>query len=211
MRKTLIGVLLSITALAALGYYVFLRGPELIYDVHRTLEEGISDPDYHTVLRIHRDCFDEQRRKNLIRFYQKYGGDDLYTAKAKSEGFLANYSKEQVSNFRKTQNIYIVSEKQEIIGLFNCREENEVTKGSIMIFNVCLKSSKRRKGLGARIMKTAIEKCSKTGKDLTLLVYKDDAYVVDFYKKLNFEIVSDLKEWDDQFPTFNKYLMKFRL
>ncbi|MBI2603434.1 MAG: GNAT family N-acetyltransferase [Deltaproteobacteria bacterium] len=208
MRKYILGLVLVITLCSLVAYY--FRGPSLQYDFYSSLDKEISDGDYHTVLAIHRDCFDESRKKNLVRYFQKYGGDDLATAQVRSESFQANYSKEQLKSFRNTVNVYVVREKQDIIGLFNCREETELTNHSMMVFNVCLKPSKRRKGLGPLMMKEAIEKCPQPGQDFTLLVYKDDTYVVDFYKKLNFEIISDLKEWDDQFPYFNKYLMIYR-
>ena len=117
---------------------------------------------------------------------------------------------QQKQLFRNTKNVYVFRDQNEIIGMLNCRPEDKITLNSIMIFNVCLKKDRQRQGFGKQLMQVAINKCSQDDKDLTLTVYKDDSYVIKFYKKLNFEIISDLSEWEEQFPYFNKYLMRFK-
>ena len=123
---------------------------------------------------------------------------------------MVNSEKEDLrESFQDTDNPSVLMWNNTPIGLYSCREDNDLTDSSIMIFNVCLTASKRGKGIGKLLMLDAVKHCKKPGQDLTLLVYKDDTDVIALYKKLGFKHIEPSKMWPESFAYFNKFLMKF--
>ena len=181
---------------------------KLRFEHHPTLtEEHISDRDYQALIKTHQDCFEDTRKKQLAKYYIEAKGLDENLVEGRVRKDIQRARMNAHQNFRFRKNFYTLHSGDELIGLYNCRDEDELTENSIMIYNVCLKSSMRRKGFGRKLMLHAIDKCRKPDQNLSLTVYKDDPYVVEFYKKLHFKIIEPQKEVEEGFDFFNKYLM----
>ncbi len=207
-----IAILFLILLASAGGAYFWTkaqRKSDLTFSNHNPLRSGMKDSDFKELMSIHQDCFDESRRQNLIRYFIKYQSLDKMLAERRANQAMQEAKEDAEERFAKTINAFVVREDNKLLGMFNCRYEDQVTAGSMMIFNVCVRKDKRGQGYGERIMAHAIEQCKKPAQDLTLMVYKDDTKVVNFYKNLNFKIISELNEWDQQFSYFNRYLMKY--
>lgn len=191
------------------GVYALWSKPKLEFAYYKTLAaELISDADYRKLIEIHRDCFEETKRRNLLKYLTKYQAQS-FNLDQKVNRMIEEGRLEQIETFHNTKNVYVTKLDSQIIGLFNCREEQEITDSSMMIFNVCLRTGMRGKGFGEQMMHHAHQNCRRDSRDITLTVYKDDEKVVNFYKKLNYSIVSNLEAWDHDFTYFNKYLMKW--
>lgn len=213
MKKTHKIILVTfLTALAiTAGVFLVTRSSRvLVFESHNPLRENLSNADLKKLFVMHEDCFAESRRENLRRYFMKYNGLDSTLAAKKADQVIESSSADQEKNFGDIVNAFVLRDKGELIGFFNCREDTEVTHGSIMVFNVCVRKDKRGQGYGEQLMRHSFETCIKPGKDFTLTVYKDHTKVVNFYKDLQFEIISNLDEWDHVFPYFNKYLMKYK-
>lgn len=204
-------LLLGIVFLGGLSaYYFYSQTRQLSFTRHHPLSEGLSEGDFDEVFQNHQDCFLKAKESNIKNYLMKYQGLDAIAAEKQMRKVLKGMMKDQKSFVGKSKNSYVMRDRGKIIGHFNCIDELEVTKGTVMIYNVCVKKDKRGQGYGNELMKHAFEVCPKEGKDLTLFVYKNDKKVVNWYKTLGFEIISDLEEWDESFPHFNKYLMKYK-
>lgn len=182
----------------------------LTFESHDPLSENTSEKDLKELFTMHQNCFAEAKRKNLTLYFMKFKGLDSILAARQADRVIAESNEDHEKGFGEMQNAFVMRDRGELIGYFNCREENEATHGSIMVFNVCVKKEKQGQGYGKELMKHSFKACMHPGKDLTLTVYKDDTKVVNFYKDLNFEIVNNLEQWEHLFPFFNKVLMKYK-
>lgn len=182
----------------------------LTFESHDPLGKDMSDADLKALFQMNEDCFKEMRRKNLTLFLQKYSGLDSVFAQKRADKLMENIAKDLPKDFASIDNAYVMRDRGQLIGYFSCKEENKLTHDSIMVFNVCVKKEKRGQGYGKELMLHSFKNCMKPGKDFTLLVSKDDTKVINFYKDLNFEIVSSLEEWEHLFEFFNRYLMKYK-
>lgn len=202
--------LLVLGVLAALVFW-YLRSSTrvLVFESHDPLRQGLSEADFKELLQIHRDCFWDTKKEQLRLYFMKYDALDSPSATRKAQAILDKLSPDQEKDFGSLVNVYMMRDRGQIIGMFNCHEEDQVTNGSMMVFNVCVRKDKRGQGYGNELMLHALDKCARPGRDITLTVYKDDTKVVNFYKGLEFEIISDLHDWDHLFPFFNKVLMKY--
>jgi ribosomal protein S18 acetylase RimI-like enzyme len=214
-------ILIGSLLLAALAFIVTRYGDQLgmgalRYETYEMLsEEKISSQDLQKVLELHQECFEGDRRKNLLNFY-------LQVKYPHSDEYMRSYLKEQVESsmqqarlnrkafFRQKQDVTLLRQGSEIIGLYSCAREEKASHGSMMIYDVCLTEKKRGKGIGKNMMVHAIEQCAKGGKDLALTVYKDNEATVALYKKLKFVIVPMPDEVSEDFEYFNKYLMRYQ-
>jgi len=177
---------------------------------HDPLSQGLNKQDFNDIYAVYRDCFEETKRKNLVLYLMKHRGLNRKSAVAQANTLMSDWKDEAEKNFAHIRNAYLVRENGKLLGMYSCREEQPATHGAMMIFNVCVRKEKRGQGYGARIMAHAIENCPQAGEEITLTVYKEDTKVVDFYQDLDFEIIDNLDDLDDQFPYFNKYLMRYR-
>ena len=88
-------------------------------------------------------------------------------------------------------------------------EDEEGIKGFISIINnefigaLFVDNNYQGLGIGSKLIQYACDLYN----DLTLAVYKDNRKSVQFYKKMNFEIVSEGINEDSKYP---EYIMKFR-
>ncbi len=212
MKKNIRVFLFFTASLGILGAALasYLKSQRVLsFESHDPLRKDLNDRDFKFLFQIHQDCFAKAKKDNLRRYFMKYESLDAGIASKKADYIIASSDKDREQNFGEMPNAFIMRDRGDLIGLFNCHEENEATHGSMMVFNVCVRKDKQGQGYGRELMKHAIEKCSHPSKELTLSVYKDDTKVVNFYKDLNFTIISNLDEWDHLFPFFNKYLMKY--
>ena len=176
--------------------------------------KNISEKNYSKIYTNHQQCFEEVKRKNLIKYYIEK--DDLKSTwdhravEKKVADYIERSRTESTNNFKYTNNVTIMKFKNKIIGHYSCSEENKITDQNIMISNVCLEKPMRGKGLGRKMLNNAIEYCSKKNQDLSLLVYKDDKIAINLYSKLGFIFTEPSKEIDNSFYFFNKILMIYK-
>lgn len=203
--------------LVVLGFVGFLISQEfsekertLTFENHNPMRADMNERDLRELFMMHKDCFADAKKENLRLYFMKYKSLDSVLAAQQADQVIANMKPEEEKSFGDMVNAFVMRDRGELIGFFNCREEDEVTHGSIMVFNVCVKKERRGRGYGKELMLHSFEKCIRPGKDLTLTVYRDDTKVVNFYKELGFEIVNNMEQWDHLFPYFNKYLMKYK-
>lgn len=206
--KIVIGILIIAAIADAIYFWPFSASvPTLHFESHADLTQ-LSTNEFNALLEIHRGCFEETRRKQLALFFARQSGKSPLLEKARADTAIANSRLTYRDDLRKTKNVFIAKDEDGgPIGLFNCREDNEITDHSVMVFNVCLKKDMRGKGLGNVLMHHAIEHCRQPGRDLSLTVYQDDAYVLDFYRKLNFHTHPMSADHQKDFQFFNKVLM----
>ena len=194
-KKLKIAILIVLlSALLGLAYF-FARNPQrpLSFESHNPLKQGLSDKDFQELYAIHRDCFEEAKRKNLTLYFMKYEHMEKIFAAIKADQVISDSKRESEKSFANHINAFVAREGGEILGLYNCREEEQATHGSMMVFNVCVRKEKRGQGYGAQLMAHAVQQCARPGKAITLTVYKDDTKVVEFYKKLDFKIIANTK------------------
>lgn len=196
-------------------YYFLFRSPLEFFTYSDLNVKGIEEKDYTTVVKSHSECFDPDKRKYLNQYlrevkYPQTSSPFAQMLKERVDKYIEKSQLEKLKSFRMTENITLVKKDESIIGLYNCRLDNEVTDGSIMIFNVCVIKKERGYGYGKQIMKHAIERCQENGKDLTLTVYRDNKSAIDMYKKLGFQIVPISKQPKDDFFMYEKHLMKLQ-
>ncbi len=210
-KRIQIGILLALVCIGILISQQFGEKQRVLsFENHDPLHDNMSPTDLHELFTMHQDCFAEAKKVNLRLYLMKYKGLDSILAGRQADKVIASGQGDEEKNFGDMVNAFVMRDRGKLIGYFNCREENEATHGSIMVFNVCVRKDKRGQGYGKELMLHSFDKCTRPGKDLTLTVYKADTKVVDFYKDLGFEIVSSLEEWEHLFPYFNKYLMKYK-
>lgn len=195
--------------LLAGGIAWYLKAVERVMENHASLSK-ISDSDLETIIDIHRDCFTETRIKNLSLYFSKYYDVPETVAKEEAKKLAQKDSSKERKFFRTLKNVGLMREKGTIIGMYNCEPEHLVTKGAMMVYNVCLRSDRRGQGLGKQLMHDAIDHCKKPGMKLALTVYQYDKKVINFYKRLEFTQIDDLEDWDNEFDYFNKILMEYQ-
>ena len=207
-------MIVPLTFVALMSFFAwkkFLPSARVIsFEYHEPLSKDLSSSDFDTLFKFYEGCFEETKVQNLQRYLMKYKGLDAEHAKAFVHKTLSKTTLEdKKKSFGEMKNAFVMRDRGELIGLFECREETELTRGSIMVFNVCVREDRRGQGYGNELMYHSFKHCIKPGRDLTLTVYKDHEKVVNFYKDLGFKIISNLDEWDHLFPYFNKYLMRY--
>ena len=189
----------------------------LTFTTYSNLEkENISTHKYNQVVKIHQECFQDTRRRNLAKYIEKYGNYGNYgnilnpeLIKKRVDAYVDKQNLEQKITFRSSQNVTLATHNNDVIGMFNCLEEDEITHNSIMIYNVCIAKQFRGRGLGKQLILNAISKCKRDNKDLTLLIYKDDEIAQNLYKNVGFNYIQGKIKAEDRFEFFNKFLMIF--
>ena len=214
-QATWIGTVLMAFFVVFIVYFFWLRNPlTFVYYPNLNATE-LKEHDYFSAVDAHNECFDPDKRKYLNQYLKdvKYPQtSEAFTQmlKERVERYIEKGRIEKLKSFRSTENVTLIKKNEKVIGLYNCHLDNEVTDGSIMIFNVCVVQKERGQGFGKQIMKHAISHCSQSGKDLTLTVYRDNKKAIDLYRKLGFEIIPASKQPEDEFFMFQKHLMKLK-
>lgn len=220
MKKKFIFFCLGFLALGVLCFYFFFTysdqyiRDQINFVTYQDLtEKNITGDESQIVRKIHTACFEEVKRRNLLSFWSQsqnldsgYGEDLL---KEQVDRYLEKGRIEKIKNFQYTENVTLLRYRNEIIGLYSCSPENTISDNTIMIWNVCISSSMRGKGIGHVLVEHAIKRCYSVDQGLSLVVYKDDKIAQSLYKKHGFRFVELEYSLEDRFEFYNKYLMKF--
>lgn len=196
-------------------YFFWVRNP-LIFVTYQDLgAKELEETDYIRAVNAHSECFDPDKRKYLNQYlreikYPQTSEPFSQMLKERVERYIEKSRIEKLKTFRNTESVTLVKKNETVIGLYNCHIDNEVTNGSVMIFNVCVVQKERGQGFGKQIIKHAIERCSQNDKDLTLTVYRENRTAIDLYTNLGFQIVPVTKQPEDEFFMFQKHLMKLQ-
>jgi len=211
-------VISGLLALVAAGAGLWYAGgfqPDLSITARKNLgKDMISEEDFNTLITLHSECFDPEKRTYLNRYLTEVKYPDA-SEKIKAmihkrvEDFILEGHQKKKDYMRDTQNVAWASLNGDMVGLYNCRTDEELTRGSMMIFNVCVTRKARGQGVGTALMKHAIESCQRPGRDLTLTVYEDNAPAISLYKKLGFKVVTPDRQPDDPYMSYSKLLMKY--
>ena len=215
MRKKLRSYLfLVFLFISSLFYYYWLHNISFV-DLPSLEKHNISNLDFHNTMQMHQQCFEADKKEYLTRYLTMLqdGYNQLRRKEIKNQLISREVdkiiAKGKLSLFRNIQNITLAKISGEIVGMFNCTEENEITFNSIMIHNVCVSKRFRGRGVGKAMLEYAINKCRSPGKDLTLTVYQEHNKTIKLYKKLGFKITPIEKNPQDSFSIFEKVLMKY--
>ncbi len=216
-KNQLRALVLALTVVGALlWHFDKLGSANLRFQTYALFsEQNISAAELSKVIALHEECFENDRRKNLFNYYlevQHPHSDESFRKylRERVETIIQEGRLQKKSIFRRKENVTLLRKGSELIGLFSCAPEQRISHGSSMIYDVCLASKMRGKGLGQQLMEQAIRQCQEVGKDLTLMVYKDNTPAIALYKKLNFSLVPMPGEAGDDFEYFNKYFMVFQ-
>lgn len=199
-----------------MGIYFFWINNPLTFITYSDLTiKDLEEKDYIGTLNAHNECFDPDKRKYLNQYlreikYPQTSEPFVHMLKERVERYIEKGRIDKLKSFRNTENITLVKKNKTVVGLYNCHLDNEVTNGSIMIFNVCVVKKERGQGFGKKIMEHAIDRCSELDKDLTLTVYRENKQAIELYKKLGFQIVPVSKQPEDEFFMYQKFLMKLQ-
>lgn len=211
--KTKIGFL-SILLAASLVAQYFLKKNLISFQVFANLAtENITEKDYLGLVHLHNRCFEEDKRKNLYLYfsevkYREAAKDLRGLIKQQVEQFVEKHRMDKIKTFRDTENVAVMKRGEEVLGFYNCHDEDLITDGNTMIYNLCVAPKMRKQGYGGRLVQHAIQHCSKPNKGLTLTVYKDNQDAIRLYEKFDFKIIESNKLTEENFNMFNKHLMK---
>lgn len=196
--------------------YFYLFKKDYSFKYYETLE-NLANDELNKLISIHEDCFKATKISNLEKYFTEIRDHKREIATQLVKHQIDKQDKNKTSRFKRMTNYHILYENNDMIGFYSCEEEEESnlkapreTRGNVIIYDVCLTSSKRGKQIGNKLMGDAMKECYVKGKKIMLTVYQYHKKVVDWYKRLNFNIISDLSEWSEDFNYFNKYLMEHR-
>lgn len=221
MKKKFIAFCLSFLALAFLCFALFfyysdryIRSQVTFATYDDLTEKNVPFKDMQRTREIHTSCFEERYRKTLLAFYgESQNLDSAYSHEALKEVVEKQIEKERLwkkKNFAKEKtNVTLLRYQSNVIGLYTCAENNTITEGDILVWDVCLAENMRGKGIGHLLTEHAIKRCRVAGKELGLTVYKDDLAVIELYKKHGFEQIETRYSFEDTFHFYNKILMRY--
>ena len=216
--KPMMSIAMSAVALALIAGGLYSKGffdSPLDFTSRPNLgKDMISESDFVRLVELHNECFDPDKRKHLKDYlltvkYPHANQQISDLVGRRVEDYVRQGHESKLEYMRETENVTWVSKNKEMLGLYNCRTDEDVTRGSVMIFNVCVAKKARGQGIGTALMNHAIANCKKPGQDLTLTVYTDNQPAIHLYKKLKFQIVSPDREPEDGFFMYRKHLMKY--
>lgn len=202
---------ISVAVIAILALLLWHHQFALKFSQHQSLTKGsINEDEYERIISLHDECFTADRIVRLTNWFEEkyYYGHEHAQKLAKSE--IRSSTANKHKTFRSTENLTTMAKGGTIIGLYSCTQERELTKNSIMIYNVCVAKTERGKGYGRQLMKHAIRYCKKANADLTLAVNKKDLSTIKLYESLGFR---ESKDWDsskDTFFMFDRLFMKYQ-
>ena len=172
--------------------------------------DSLSHDEALKLAAVHDDCFKEERAKKLRTFFLKNKEVGARFDKRAFEERLASYLEEgnKLDYIRSMENVTLARYQGNIIGLYLCSSEDRIIQNTNMIWNFCLSSSVRGKGISHLMIDHAIKRCSHPGQNLALMVYKDSLVAQKLYKKHGFIQTEPLYSLEDEFEYYDKFLMK---
>ena len=178
-------------------------------------EANISGPDFQKIVELHNECFDPDKRKYFYDYLVTIGYPDAnakihHLLKDRVESFVQEGHAAKLSYMRGNKNVTWLSSDEGILGMYDCRIEEEITGGSVMIFNLCVGKKYRGMGYGARLVRDAIRRCYRSGMRLTLSVYEGNARAISMYESYGFKKIPLAREPLDRFLMYRKYLMEYQ-
>lgn len=208
--STLLFLCLIVTIWFALQWY---RSSIEIVFYESTSSNLLSDEDAKSLVQIHQECFESVRRDKLSK-YLKFKSPpssplEETIIKKRVESLISDGRVKSKDIFKEMQNLYITKYHGEIVGMFNCFDDDNFTNSGVMIYNVCLSKELRGRGIGKKMMQHAIAHCLKPNKVLALTVYKDHTQTIKLYESLGFAITDPIKIQEDSFDFFDKYFMLY--
>ena len=176
-------------------------------------EKNFPKASLEKLLKVHQNCFEEIRRQNLENFLLESQNLDSEQDSAAIKKRVSTYlEKEKLTaegSFAQTRNATVASYQSEIIGLYSCSDEDSIQDNSTMIWNMCLATSMRGKGIGHRMLDHAIARCKKKEQNLLLVVEKDNLRAQALYKKHGFRPIEAQYSLEGQFEFYNRMPMKY--
>lgn|GEM_PF-5493424 len=172
--------------------------------------DSLSQDELLKLAAVHDDCFKEERAKKLRKFFLKNKEVGARFDKRDFEERLTSYLEEgnKLDYIRSMENVTIARYKGSIFGLYLCSPEDRIIQNTNMIWNFCITSSMRGKGISHLMIEHAITRCSQPTQNLALMVYKDSLVAQKLYKKHGFVQTEPLYSLEDEFEYYDKFLMK---
>ena len=161
---------------------------------------------------LHNECFEDVRRSKLRSFIKETHGTssplEEQLMNQRIESMLVSQRLTAQDSYQDVENLFLVRYHGEISGMFRCvKNDDDYTNQGTVLWDLCLATKLRGRGIGKQMIRHAIKKCREPGKVFALTVYKDEPQNIGLYQTLGFKITQPEKSPPDGFVSYGKHFM----
>ena len=187
---------------------------EVMITHYATVKEAPLTPkQYEEMLEVYHTCFEEAREKNLRNFLKSKSQHDSAWANINVEKRVSTALQDirlsSLETFKERTDMYIGMLHDKVAGFFSCTDDHALADNGVMIGTLCVDAKLRKKGVGSKLIQSAIANCKKEGRPLTLLVDTYRSNLIAMYQHFGFVLRTPDHPFPDSFDYFDKVYMRY--
>jgi predicted GNAT family N-acyltransferase len=211
-------ILLCLLAVASALYWrLGLKGrisERVVISHYATVAQApLSSKQYEDMLEVYHGCFEEAREKNLRNFLQSKSQQDSVWSNMNVEKrvskALQDIRLDSLRTFKDRTDIYIGMLHDQVVGFFTCTDDHTLADNGVMIGSLCVDAKLRKKGVGSKLIQSAISSCKQEGRPLSLMVDSYRSNLISMYQHFGFVLRTPEHPFPDSFDYFDKVYMRY--
>ncbi len=173
----------------------------------------LSSKQYEDMVEVYHGCFEEARETNLRNYLKSKSQHESVLGNMnvdkRVEQIARDIRLESFQTFKERANIYIGMLQESVVGFYICNDDHALEDNGVMISTLCVDAQLRKKGLGSKLIQSAISNCRKEGRPLSLIVDSYRSNLISMYEHFGFVLREPEHPFPDDFDHFDKVYMRY--